>query len=387
MTLSVCCLTRDRPAVVAAMLSLFRPVADEIVVAVDCRVDPGELGPLLDVADTVLRYEYAGTPERARPWLVAQCRHDDVLMVDGDEVPSAALLAALPGLAADTEVQQSRIARRWCFPDERHWLAERPWWPDFQRRLVRRGPQLDFDLRFHGGVREATPFRHVIEPLYHLACIAKSFSERRNDARRYEAARPGQMAVGGGPLNVVLYAPEHFATLMPAATPDEDLTMLRAVLAARDPEPRPAPTIPVVTAAEVADHVPPDPLEVQGYRARLEIVEHDRRTDPGNDTTILVAATNLGDVPIPHRDSSGVQVRLCTRVVSSASGDDWIRTPLPCDIPPGETRLAEAVVRIPSQPGTYTIEADLLNERGRWFGCSTTSELAVATRWGRYALP
>jgi hypothetical protein len=44
MKLSVCCLTRDQPSMVAATLALFRPVADEIVVAVDSRVDPGTLG-------------------------------------------------------------------------------------------------------------------------------------------------------------------------------------------------------------------------------------------------------------------------------------------------------------------------------------------------------
>ena len=46
MTLSVCCLTRDRPAIVAAMLSLYRPVADEIVVAVDAARRPGDARPV-----------------------------------------------------------------------------------------------------------------------------------------------------------------------------------------------------------------------------------------------------------------------------------------------------------------------------------------------------
>jgi hypothetical protein len=43
-------------------------------------------------------------------------------------------------------------------------------------------------------------------------------------------------------------------------------------------------------------------------------------------------------------------------------------------------------VRVPPQPGVYTIEVDLLNEHARWFGCATTTELTVATRWGRYVL-
>ena len=95
--LSVCCLTGDEPAMVAAALATLRPVADEIVVAVDSRVDPRRLGPLLDVADTVVRFEYADPPERARPWLVALCRHDRVLMVDGDEVPEHRPARRAPG--------------------------------------------------------------------------------------------------------------------------------------------------------------------------------------------------------------------------------------------------------------------------------------------------
>ena len=366
MTLSVCCLTRDQPSMVAAMLALFRPIADDVVVAVDSCVDPATLGPLVDVVDTLLRFDYSGTPEQARPWLVAQCEHDDVLMVDGDEVPSAALLAALPELVADNGADQFRIARRWCFPDERHWLAERPWWPDFQRRLVRRGPDLDFDVGFHGGVRAATPSRHVMEPLYHLACVVKTFTERRRDARRYEAERPGMMAVGGGPMNMILFGPEHFATLRPEATPDEDLAMLRAVLDATATTSRNVPDIPVVPATDIAAHVPPDPLAEQGYRAGLTVVEADLRTDPGNGTMVLVAVTNLGATPIPHDDSRGVQVRLCTRLLDgdhAVLGAGRLRTPLPCDVPPGETRVAEAMVEIPDHPGRYTLEVDLLNER------------------------
>jgi hypothetical protein len=389
MKLSVCCLTRDQPSMVAATLALFRPVADEIVVAVDSRVDPGTLGPLLDVADAVLRFEYPGTPERARPWLVAQCRNDQVLMVDGDEMPSAALLGVLPALVGDAGAEQFRIARRWCFPDERFWLAERPWWPDFQRRLVRRGPDLDFDVGFHGGVRAAYPCRHVMEPLYHLACIVKTFAERRRDARRYEAERPGTMAVGGGPMNLVLFGPEHFATLRPEPTPDEDLTMLETVLSATATSSRGAPNITVASAVEIAGFIPNDPLQEQGYRARLAVVEADLRTDPGSGTMVLVSVMNLGAAAIPHEDSRGVQVRVCTRLLDAEGavlGAGWLRTSLPCDIPPGETRIAEAMVEIPDHPGRYTLEVDLLNERSRWFGCVATSELAVTTRWGRYSL-
>lgn len=389
MTVSVCCLTSERPAKVATALAPLRSVADEILVAMDSRIDQRDFLPLFDVADRVLRFEYTGAPEHARPWLVAQCQHPAVLMIDGDEVPSAALVEALPSLVGDVGARQFRIARRWCFPDERHWLAERPWWPDFQRRLFRRDAELDFDLLFHSGVHAADPTRHVCEPLYHVNFLIRRLAERRHIARNYETHRPGLTAVGGGALNTVLYEPEHFATLRPQETPEEDAKLLRSVLDAPDIAAAASPDLPVATAAEIASHVPADGLDAQGYRAELGFVEPDRRTDPGTNTHLLVEIHNTGPLPIPRLDAPGVQVRLCTRVLDGAPGtpaQDWVGVPLPCDIPPGERRVVEAAVHAPTGPGRYRVEADLLNERGRWFGCSTRTELEVATRWGRYAL-
>jgi hypothetical protein len=389
-SLSVCCLTNDRPAVVAAMMAMFRPVADELVVAVDHRVDPRRLAPLLAVADRVVRFEYAGTPERARPWLVASCTGDTVLMIDGDEVPSQALLAVLPDLVADRQPEQFRLARRWLFPDERTWLAERPWFPDLQRRVVRSGPRLDFDLRFHGGVREAFPNRIVMEPIYHLACVTRSLGDRRRVARAYDAARPGLEAVGGGPMNATLYAPEHFATRRPRETPAADVAALRDVLLAVDPPDAAGPLdVPVIGAAEIDRHVPADPLEAQGYLAALRVAEVDLRTDPGNDTHLLVEITNTGRAPIPRDDVAGAQVRVVARLTHPEPGRVpgwWARTPLPCDIPPGAGRVVEVVVPVPDHPGRYGVEVDLINERARLFGALATAELIVASRWERYAV-
>ena len=390
--LSVCCLTGDDPAMVAAALGVLRDVAGEILVAVDSRVDPTGLTPLRDVADRVVRFEYTDPPESARPWLVAQCRHDRVLMVDGDEVAGTALVDALPRLAADRDSAQFRVPRRWCFPDPAHWLAERPWWPDYQRRLVVRGPVLDFDLAVHGGVRDALPARYLDEPLYHLACVLTPFAARRARVRRYEAQRPGLVAVGGGPMNDTLYVPEHFATLRPEPVPEEDAVVLAAVLAARgraatgDDVGR---DLPVVSAAEIAEHRRADPLAAQGYQAKLAVAEIDRRTEPGNDTYLMVEVTNTGSAPLPHRDGPGVRLRVGARLLDRDNGvpvGGWALTPLPGDVPPGESRLMEALIRVPDSPGVHTVEVDLVNEHARWFGVPARADLAVASRWGRFAL-
>ena len=387
--LSVCCLTGDDPARVAAILGTLREIADEVVVAVDSRVDPRRLGPLARVADVLVRFEFTDPPELARPWLVGLCRFGTVLMIDGDEVPGVELRAALPGLVTDPDAVQFRIARRWCFPDPGHWLAERPWWPDHQRRLLRVGPDLDFDLRVHGGVREALPARYVPEPLYHLACVQQSFGQRRARVREYERARPGLRAVGGGPMNDTLYVPEHFATLAPAPTPPADAELLARVLAATpDPPSGTAPDVPLVGAAEIARHHPVDEAEVDGYAASAHIVELDRRTEPGNDTMVVVNVRNAGPRPLPWRDSRGWQIRVGARLVEPGTDRPvlpWALTPLPGDVPPGAGRPVEALVRIPSTAGRFELVVDLVNERGRWFDRPDRAEMIVATRWGRYA--
>lgn len=388
MKLSLCCLTADRPAMVAAILAVYRPVVDEIVVAVDRRVDPAALAPLHDVADRVLRFEYRETPEQARPWLIAQCRHPLALMIDGDEVPSRALLEVLPALARDPGETQFRIARRWVYPTVDRWLDERPWWPDLQRRLVLTSTDLDFDLQFHGGIRAAGTTRIVMQPIYHLACVLRTFAERRDTARRYAADRPGMLAPGGGDMNETLYLPEHYATRTLAPTPPDDVTTLRRVLEVADDVPTdlvPA----IVPAAEIDRYVPPDPLDAGGYRVRLELVEADLRTDPGFDTTVIVRVTNDGEIALPRRDGPGVQVRACARVLDRRPGGrdgSWSRVSLPGDIPAGESRNVEFVLNVPEAPGIYLVEFDLINERSRWFGCVHTADVVVATRWARFEL-
>src|SRR5436305_1503624 len=83
---------------------LLRPVADWIVIGVDTRADADSVRDYATVADRVLpvRFEYL---ERHLAWLHEQCTGDWVLRLDTDEVPSAALLAALPALTARTDVQ------------------------------------------------------------------------------------------------------------------------------------------------------------------------------------------------------------------------------------------------------------------------------------------
>ena len=116
---------------VAAILRLYRPVVDEIVVAVNGRFTAEELDPLVGVADHIVPCEMRADflQERYRAWLYAQCRGEFICTVDSDEVPSARLLGALEELASSRDVVTYLTACRWCFRDVEHWLDEYLWEP------------------------------------------------------------------------------------------------------------------------------------------------------------------------------------------------------------------------------------------------------------------
>ena len=183
--LSVCCATADPGAKVAEALHPLREVADEIVVAVDSKVDPEHLGVYESVADTVVRFEFAPPIERAWSWLSAQMSGDWIFRLDGDEVASPALIAALPRLIEADDVLQYWIPRREVHSDGRRWFDEWPWWPCFINRLIRNDARLHFDGLSHSGAATDLPARYVEEPFYHLLCANTSKPDRQKKVAYY----------------------------------------------------------------------------------------------------------------------------------------------------------------------------------------------------------
>jgi hypothetical protein len=306
-----------------------------------------------------------------------------VLLLAGDEVPSAALAAALPGLCAEPSLRQVWLPTRWVWPDRAHWLDALPWYPDVHNRLLRNDDDLWFEGRLHSYARPRLPMRYVESPLYHLVCLMEDAHAREERARRYEERRPGLRAHGGGSLNERMYLPERFARRPPAPIPEEDLAAIAAVLDAGDDPPAAAPPrgpIPVGRRAEIDALWAGRELEPGAYRAKIAPMERDHRIVAGEERPVLVRVRNEGTVAWPSGSDRPPDVRLSYHWRDAGGATvvhDGVRTHFPEAVAPGAETILPAVVAAPARAGEYLLVLDLVHEHVRWFGCETALPMTV----------
>lgn len=380
MTLSVLCPTRDPGPRVRAILEPLREVADEILVAADSRVDPDQLGEHAAVADRLLRFE-VGAPNSALAWLHEQCRGDWVLTIAGDEVASAALIQALAELTASRRALQVWLPMRWVFPDQRHWLAEWPWCPDFHNRLVRNDGSLRFPGLKHTHAAPVLPARWTEASLYHLDLVLTSTDERRGKVDRYDVQTEGLTLPGGADLNATYYLPELHASLPAEAVPSEDHELIGRVMSAASGGSPPPEATEVARQDDISRLWAARTFDAHGYRAQLEWFEPMRRLRlrPDEEVGIHLRVTNGGTERWPWGLDASPQVRLGHRVLS-ASGEplsEGPRAPLPHELRPGERCIAPVVIRAPGRRGRYRVSVDLVHDPIRWFGVPLEIELDV----------
>jgi hypothetical protein len=383
-SLSVCCVTADPPGRIAYVLGLFRHLADEIVVAVDSSVDPELLTAFTGLTDRMYRFDFRPPVDRPRAWLASRCRSEWILWIDGDEVPSPALVQRLPELVGSREVLQYWIPRRWLFPDADHWLEETPWWPDFQIRLVRNDPTVTCYGSTHDPIAWTLPRGLLEEPLYHLSPLVSSIAERRAKCRRYDAERPGMISPAGGPFNETLQIPEQHATLRPVPVPDGDRPWISAALGGgRSPSTtgKTGADVPLVDSGEIdafsADRV----FDDEAYRARIVVLDRDTRFAPGVSRYLLVRIENRGNATWPWGlQRPWVRVSYHWHRLDGTLLSEGIRTFLPRTVRPGDSAIVWVEIAPPREPDRYVLDLDLVHELVRWFDCSTRLEVAVACR-------
>ena len=371
MTLSVNCMTRGPADRVAAMLGLFRSVADEVVVVVDDRAGPEVEAALASVADRLLRYPYEEPVDRPLAWIHARCSGDWVLTVDDDEIPGQALLDALPELSSARDVTHYWLPRRWLYPTADRYLDARPWRPDYQPRLVLNDPRfVSFPAETHVPVAAIGPSRYLETPLYHLDTLLNSREAREEKAARYERAHPGKR-VAGRPMNEAFYLPE-LADPPTREVPAEDLMLIADVLAAPPPVPA-TPRPEVGTREEIDRYWAGGPL--QDYDSRLTLLEEVPPLRSGVLETVDVRVENLG----AETWRWGGDVRLGSRWRAGEHVVEGEHRALPADLPPGRDLIVPLPL-IPPGAGRWTLEVDLVHEHVRWFDRPLLTAVTVEPR-------
>lgn len=359
-------------------LELVRPIADELVVAVDDRQE-ASLGSVEDVADTVVAFPFLDSIERQWAWLVSRCAGEWVFWLDDDEIPSTALVHQLPELVSADDVTHYQVRRRWLAPDGRTYLAEPPWEPEFVPRLFRNDDGFVwFPALLHLPVKQLGFFRWVDEALYHADVALASEDVRRRKAIGYERRRRG-LTIAGRPLNEAFYVPESRPHARVRDLPDADRSLLARFVAASTGASEARPKNVVRGTREEIDRlfhgitdedaVYHADLQLAGgaepFRARVERPIEIRVT---NRSSSWWAPAGLGepDVRLSYR-----WLRRGEVVVS-----DGLRTPLPAPLAPGESMLVVADVEPPSA-GRYTLAIDLVREHVRWFECALEIDVDV----------
>lgn len=115
------------------------------------------------------------------------------------------------------------------------------------------------------------------------------------------------------------------------------------------------------------------PLPDGAYRATLVVREQPQQLHAGERTQLRLRVTNTSALPWPadNKGETVYQLRIGDRwrdLTTDAVVRDDGRSPLTFAVLPGQTADLQLLITAPTQPGTYTLEIDMLQEGVAWFG-------------------
>jgi hypothetical protein len=382
-SLSVCCMTSgQRPRLLAGVLAPLREVAAEIVVAVEEPQAAEAAAALGGIADRVLAFPPTAPSDRPIAWLFRECGERWIFNIDDDEVPSPALVAALPRLAERTDITHAWIARRWLYPSPETAIASAPWCAEFQLRFALADERFtQFSDVFHRPVVCHGPSAYVLEPLWHLDTVLNPAERRRRKAAYYERERAG-MRIGGIAHNLGLYVPELHEPLELAPVPPEDRVAIEAALAARGGASAPV-EVSTVQAEDVDREWVGAPFDAASWRGEVVFAAPPSSLVAGVQATVDVLVANHGDRTWRWGEQAAPAVVLeyaWSRDGQEAHDLFALRTSLPVDVPPGATEPVPVHVVPPGEPGEWELQVGLRHGRLGRFGDRAVHRLEVRPR-------
>jgi hypothetical protein len=359
----------------------------EVVLAVDERAHPATTAACADLADSLFVVPAAmGLQDRYLGWLHNSCTGEWILRADDDELPSAALRAALPGLLAEREPTHYWVPGRWAFPDQATYIADGIWMRDIHVRLVRNVPGIwRFSGRLHSNIEVLGASRVLAEPLLHLVLLVSDIEQRRAKVARYETLMPGLRHQSGVPVNAV-YVPEDIGERTLAPLADQDAAAISAFMAAsrrpiaptrRDVDIRP------VRADDLERWNLERPVSPGAYKARIRLPHGIDEMRARELQHVQVEVTNLGDAWWPRGPDPGPQIQLGHRW-QKPDGTDVAqgtpRTPFTETVAPGATTRLTIAIQAPHATGRLELRVDVVHEFVRWFDCEARLTVDVLPR-------
>jgi SAM-dependent methyltransferase len=381
--LSMCAMTSAPPARARAFLECWRPLVDEVVVAVDERAHPETTAACAGLADRVYVVPAAlQHMERYLGWLHSTCSGRWILRADDDELPGDALRGALPALLEEPEPTHYWLPRAWLHPTVATRLDGGIWQRDIQVRIVRNLPGLwRFTGRLHSNIEVMGASRVLDAPLLHLALLVSGHEERRAKVERYERVQPGLVHESGVPLNSV-FLPEDMGDIASAPTSPADAATATAYLESSAGPPPPSAAVRAArVAAEEIERWNTERLVPAGaYRARVRLPHGVASMRAESLQHVQVEVTNLGDawwprgpepeppIQVGHRwwDEDGDEIVMAT-----------VRTPFTETVAPGATTRLTMAIQAPSVTGRLGLRVDVVHEAVRWFECEERHTVEV----------
>jgi predicted O-methyltransferase YrrM len=369
-------LAKNSAPFIEDLLRASRTIADELVIGVDSSSTDTTEEVCRQYADKIFRLEPIGTSERALAWLNEQCTGDWILRLDHDELPSTGLVQALEHLMDDREFTHYWLPRRWIVGDKsRRWIAQHPWWPDWQVRFFRNIRSLvsfpgdlhtDYALQGAGGY-------FANGSIYHFNLVVNSDEQRQKNVENYESLAPGN-ALGH------FYFP-NLASIVTRPIPDDD-TPFRATPTRKSVRAvaQKLGRLTTVARSQPVPHVTLKEMDnadrqhctytAEMYQAALVIQYCPPVMTAGELCPVELEVQNLSSVIWPGPGLGAPAVRVSYHWKSAAGEiyeSEGLRTDLPLTLRPGKRTKVIAQVMPPHVPGQFALQWDLVIEWITWF--------------------
>lgn len=379
-------MTGAGPSRARAFLEQWRPLVDEIVVAIDERAHPDTASACGSIAERVYVVPAAmAHMERYLGWLHSRCSGEWILRADDDELPSEALEEVLRSLLDEREPTHYWLPRIWMHPTPETYIAERVWLRDIQVRLVRNLPGLwRFSGRVHSNIEVTGAGRIVEAPLLHLALLVADLERRRAKVEAYERVTPNLRHESGAPLNGVFVPEDMGVTILERSQESDVASSVRYLQVAREPEgkaPPPADNVPVIPMTEIERWNAERTVSPGAYQARVTLPQGVEPMEADAIQHLQVEVANLGDEWLPRGPQPEPPIQVgyrWWREDGTEIARPTLRTPFTETVAPGATTRLTMAIQAPPDHGRLQLRVDLVHEGVRWFECQERLDVDVS---------